>query len=835
MRHITNTRVITGMILAIFFGLGMNIFLRDTAAAQTAPFLISPYYGTTTITQGWKPPSNPSHEGYDFLLVYESLIAADGGIVGFVGWQNNACHHYNGTDQNLGMQCGFGLYTRIDHNNNHSTYYAHMSSVAFSLTNTGVSPVASGQIIGTSGATGWTIGSQPNTPGPHLHFEVRNASNTKINPFAPNLWKDGQWASTSRPIPAPVSISADPLNAGNEPPYIINVDDNLSNLDGFSKGWGGFPNNTCQNNCGNWSQAASLGYYLLDMYHTLADRGTNPLDQWARWQPSGLPSYGFGGIYEIYVRAPSPNATTWQAPYVIKHQAGTSQAVVDQLGLTNQWVSIGTYRMAAGDYVYTHDATGEVWNQHCTGWCQLGVDAIKFVRRGIIFAPDIAYGNGWSHTVTLRSNGGEAKTIVNFLKEDGSVLCSTLPTLPAHSTQTFTCNSTAVASLVVDGSQDLSVVVENINSFADGRYLATAYPGATQPALVHYAPLVLKRWPTLKSGWRQTTDLFLYNPSPQSASVTVTFYESWGSNNRSHSVTLAIAANGRATVSGTQMPTWESGLGGSLASARVESTQPLVVTTRNLVGVANGAGNIDTPYLAGSYLAESRPTNFLYATTAARSYFGYDSSLQVQNASASSATFRIRYYPLNTATPTLTLTTTLGSYRSANFWRPSGMSDGFFGSATVEALYGGGPLAVMAQYDRFDLAGNRYGVTQYEGVSSLNAATAMAHIQKEALYTPLWTYTGIQAQNRNASSVNIQLHYFQSGGSSAGSSATKPNVPTNAAVNFWSTSGTPPEIPVFNGSGISGVGNVALLVNFDRLGDTGWQYKDGMMGYAAVK
>lgn len=86
----------------------------------------------------------------------------------------------------------------------------------------------------------------------------------------------------------------------------------------------------------------------------------------------------------------------------------------------------------------------------------------------------------------------------------------------------------------------------------------------------------------------------------------------------------------------------------------------------------------------------------------------------------------------------------------------------------------------------------------------------------------------------NASSVNIQLHYFNTDGTSTtpASSVTKLNVPTNAAVNFWSTPG---EIPVFNGSGISGVGNVALMVNFDRLGDPGWQNKDGMMGYAAIK
>ena len=609
-------------------------------------------------------------------------------------------------------------------------------------------------------------------------------------------------------------------------PFAVTVvDDILVNTSSFSKGNGGEFLNPCHGNCGGWT-GVGTGFWD-DRFYTTADGG-GTIDQWTKWQPTALPTYN--GIYEVFVYVPDNNATSWQAPYKIIHADGTSMAVVDQYGLSNQWVSIGAYRMNANSYVSTRDATGENYNQHCPGgWCQLGVDAIKFVRHAT-YAPDVRYGSGWTSTVTLRNNGGGySKTNVNFLKSDGTLACQAAPFLGAHQSISYYCPNTSVAVAIVEGSQELSVVVENIYD-SSGRYLAYAYPGQTQPALVHYAPLVLKRWPTLNSSWRQTTDLLLFNPSPLSASVTVTFYDSWGSDtNGFKSVNLTIAPIERKIVYGTQMDTWEASLGGSLASARVESSQPLAVTTRNLVGVADGAGNITTPYLAGSYRAEGQPTNFYYTSTVAREYYGYDSSLQVQNTSASGTSFTISYYWLNQLNPAFTVNATVGPYRSANFWRPAGMPVNFFGSAKVES---NSPLAVMAQYDRFDMGSSRYGVTQYEGVSSLNAATAMAHIQKEALYTPLWTYTGIQAQNRNASSVNIQLHYFNTDGTSAGSSVIKSNVPANAAVNFWAT---PAEIPVFNGSGISGVGNLALLVNFDRLGDPGWQNKDGMMGYAAVK
>ena len=132
----------------------------------------------------------------------------------------------------------------------------------------------------------------------------------------------------------------------------------------------------------------------------------------------------------------------------------------------------------------------------------MGVDALKFVRHST-YAPDVRYGSGWVSIVTLRNNGGGISTTsVNFLKSDGTLACQAAPFLGANQSITYYCGDTNVATAIVEGSKDLSVVVENTRSFADGRYLADAYPGATQPALVHYAPLVLKRWPTLNSDWR---------------------------------------------------------------------------------------------------------------------------------------------------------------------------------------------------------------------------------------------------------------------------------------------------------------------------------------------
>lgn len=148
-------RVIIIVVLALFAEVTLH---RHEALAQATPFLTSPYYGNAAIAQGWSSSFEPNHHAYDFGLNYRQVLAAETGTVAAVQWYNNVCHSYNGSDSTTGLQCGFGLFIRIDHNSNgYSTYYVHLSSAAFALTTGGTTTVESGQIIGTSGATGWTV------------------------------------------------------------------------------------------------------------------------------------------------------------------------------------------------------------------------------------------------------------------------------------------------------------------------------------------------------------------------------------------------------------------------------------------------------------------------------------------------------------------------------------------------------------------------------------------------------------------------------------------------------------------------------------------------------
>jgi LysM repeat protein len=84
-----------------------------------------------------------------------NVYASDGGVVVFSGWST----------------WGYGNLIVIDHGNDWQTVYAHLSVI---YSGCGYD-VSKGQVIGLVGSTG-------NSTGPHLHFEMMNASLGNVNP-----------------------------------------------------------------------------------------------------------------------------------------------------------------------------------------------------------------------------------------------------------------------------------------------------------------------------------------------------------------------------------------------------------------------------------------------------------------------------------------------------------------------------------------------------------------------------------------------------------------------------------------------------------------------------
>lgn len=114
-------------------------------------YLTSPM-AFSRVTSGFKMRMHPilqkwrQHNGVDYA-------APTGTPVRTVG---------DGTVEFAGVQNGFGNVVIVQHRNQHSTVYAHLSRI---FVKRGQS-VSQGQDIGAVGATGWATG-------PHLHFEFR--------------------------------------------------------------------------------------------------------------------------------------------------------------------------------------------------------------------------------------------------------------------------------------------------------------------------------------------------------------------------------------------------------------------------------------------------------------------------------------------------------------------------------------------------------------------------------------------------------------------------------------------------------------------------------------
>lgn len=354
------------------------------ALPPSQAFLSAPYYGAKGVGQCF----HSSHTGYDYGLVYEPVLAAADGTVIRVQWANNACHnYYNEIDGDI-RNCDYGLHIYIQHDNGYVSRYAHLSATAFDLGTNGVR-VTAGQIIGTSGSTGFSSA-------PHLHFEVGPGNfprNGGVNPGAPGdscyvanaLWKDGQWAG--RPFSAP----------GEDAWPLLMDDGGLDSLPDFWLGRGDPFHIGCgDGNCPHWYYVTGLGYNG-DMHWTYTEP-TNPAwtdNYWASWTPT-YPSGG--GVYKIEAYTPNDNATSWQAPFNIVHAQGTTTTRIDQFGLNNQWVTLGHYSLYEGwvHQVYTTDETGEPSPaaHDCLQGdptppplprCQLGIDAVRFSRVSSVY------------------------------------------------------------------------------------------------------------------------------------------------------------------------------------------------------------------------------------------------------------------------------------------------------------------------------------------------------------------------------------------------------------------------------------------------------------------
>ena len=143
------------------------------------------------------------HSGVDLgwqTTQTDGIIAHSAGTVTF-------CQTGYGNNQGSTGNASYGNCVKLKHANGYSTLYAHLSSVSVYYGQ----KVEKGQQIGRMGNTG-------NSYGTHLHFEVRNTSDTCINPAPyinadlPGLPTEPTKPIVETPVDYKVQITASDLN-----------------------------------------------------------------------------------------------------------------------------------------------------------------------------------------------------------------------------------------------------------------------------------------------------------------------------------------------------------------------------------------------------------------------------------------------------------------------------------------------------------------------------------------------------------------------------------------------------------------------------------------------
>jgi len=379
----------------------------SSSAQQTAAFLQAPYYGTTSVTSifdhdgNWgrilaltgaaaeddncpcpdAPPGGcvdpgftwgyyscdihnylyyDNHSGIDYRLRYAYVRAASPGDVVLAGWDNPAVH-------DGALAAGLGLHVHLHHDNGYDTLYGHMSVLRVHTGDQGICEAGEFScILGISGNTGWSSG-------PHLHFEVRNAAGTAVDPYGPDRNPDHKfWIERPSIDPHVIYTSGDrPLTT---PP----IDENEPGAFTVDDGGAGF----AENPAGCWTADTTTGWASDHRWRNVPF--PNPGNCTATWNFPGT-----SGYYNVFVYIPSAHATTDAAQYTIRHTESPDRpwskqsawAVADQFDYPNlhhpsSWVYVGTYyfnNQYGTDYVRLESAPLDP-----TTDTMMAADAVRF-------------------------------------------------------------------------------------------------------------------------------------------------------------------------------------------------------------------------------------------------------------------------------------------------------------------------------------------------------------------------------------------------------------------------------------------------------------------------
>jgi len=166
--------------------IGVLVFLLMTTKSWAESFLNLPLQNAARITCDfccYKFRSGSCHSGIDYGITNNTeIVAAAAGVVEKV---------VSGQPSTPNKQGGYGNYIRIRHPNGYRTIYGHLAKDSIYVSEG--DNVEAGQLIALSDNSGYSTG-------PHLHFEVRDSTGKKVNPYGddpayPNCGPNALWVT----------------------------------------------------------------------------------------------------------------------------------------------------------------------------------------------------------------------------------------------------------------------------------------------------------------------------------------------------------------------------------------------------------------------------------------------------------------------------------------------------------------------------------------------------------------------------------------------------------------------------------------------------------------
>ncbi len=374
------------------------------------------------------------------------------------------------------------------------------------------------------------------------------------------------------------------------------------------------------------------------------------------------------------------------------------------------------------------------------------------------YLPDVRRNdNGWDSTLTLRNDGAEPRDVtVTYFFPNGNFAASRsyatehsgnlLQPNAAWTTELFSSFPNFQGSAVVDGSEDVSVVVETTGSGTYGYAgMGSLSRNGGTPASTLHIPAVFNDY----YGWY--SDVAVQNTGATSVGVTIAYYDSAGGS--TGSAYAVIPSQGRHTFSGA---------GNGAFSAAVISTG---LNTAQIAATAyHHNGNVYE-----SHTAFSAGASTLFAPIIMNSYYGWATALTVQNVGSAATTVYVDYY--NEADgfvkTTLLANVPVRGYRS--LYTPSeGIGTGLF-SARIRSS--GQPIVAVVT----ESYGNPLGKGMaYEAIP--NGGHGVRFPLLVSQYGSDNRVSSVVMQNASGGSTTATLRLFNSNGTNQGNPLPSPTV-----------------------------------------------------------